>query len=176
MKVVMKNDLSKKFSKGTIIIHWVSTLLILALFTLGITMEDLKISEKMDLVKIHALLGIVLLVLTIVRSYLFFRSPRPPHLKTGSKFNDKLAVYIHNLFYILLLVISVSGLATMIIGGYGDALSLGDVALVKEHADIPPLKAHGTLAFIMMGLVVMHVVGVLKHYVFTKENTLKRIF
>ena len=174
--MTVKNDLSKKFSKGTILIHWISALLILTLFPLGKYMSGLEPVDKMGLIKVHALLGIVILILTIFRSRLFFKSPRPEDLRTGSKFNDKLAVWIHNAFYFLLFGISLSGLATMALGGYGDALSSANHELIKAHADIPPLKAHGAMAMIMMLLLVLHVVGVIKHYILKKENTLKRIF
>lgn len=171
----MQNDLTKKFSKTTRITHGITALLILTLFPMGKYMEGLEISEKMGLVKIHAILGIIVLILTIVRSVSFFKSERPADLKTGSKFNDKLAVWIHNIFYFLLFGIAISGLATMIFGGYGEAIKTGSVELVKSHSEIPPLAPHGIMAMIMMVLLVMHVVGFVKHLIFKKENTLKRI-
>ncbi len=139
-------------------------------------MGGLEVDEKMVLLKPHAALGLLVFILTVVRSVMFFRSKRPADLKTGSKFNDKLAVGIHNAFYILLLIIGASGIATMIIGGYGDALQTGDLTLIKAHDEIGPLKAHALAAYLTMALVVLHVIGVLKHFVLTKENTLKRIW
>ena len=172
----IQNDLNDKYSKGIIIIHWLTALLIFALFSLGLSMDGLEVGEKMDLLKPHAALGLLFFVLTVIRSVMFFRSKKPADLKTGSKFNDKLAVWIHNAFYILMLLLGISGIATMIIGGYGHALQTGDLSLIKPSEDIPSIKAHGVLSFLTMGLVALHVVGVLKHYVLTKENTLKRIF
>ena len=172
----IRNDLTQKFSKGTIITHWLTTILILALFPLGKYMEGLSSLEKMGLIKIHVILGIIVFLVTLIRSYLFFKSQRPEDLKTGSKFNDKLAVWIHNAFYFLLIGISIAGLATMFIGGYIDALKSGNSELILVKENIGPLKAHGILATIMMILVVLHILGVVKHYLFTKENALKRIF
>lgn len=171
----MQNDLTKKFSKTTRITHGITALLILTLFPLGKYMEGLEISEKMGLVKIHAILGIIVLILTIIRTFSFFKHKRPADLKTGSKFNDKLAVWIHNLFYFLLFGIAISGLATMILGGYGEALKTGNIDVIKSSSDIAPLKPHGIMAVIMMILLVMHVVGFLKHLIIKKENTLERI-
>jgi len=176
MSSTIKNDLNDKYSRGIIIIHWLSALLIFGLFFLGLSMESLEVEDKMVLLKPHASLGFLLFVLTIIRSIMFFKSKRPADLKTGSTFNDKLAVGIHNAFYVLLLLIGISGTATMIIGGYGDALQTGNLSLIIPHEEIPPLKAHALLAYLTMLLVVMHIVGVVKHFVFTKENTLKRIF
>ena len=171
----MKNDLTQKYNKGTIAIHWITTLLIIILFPLGKYMEGLQPIEKMGLIKVHAILGIIVLILTIIRSWLFFKKKRPEDLKTGSKINDKLTVWIHNLFYFILFAIAFSGIATMVLGGYGDALQANNFELIKEPSEIPPLKPHGIMATIMILLLVMHVVGVIKHYIFTKENTLKRI-
>lgn len=176
MHTDIQNDLNDKFSKGIIIIHWVSALLIFALFFLGLAMDGLEVNEKMALLKPHAALGLLVFILTLIRSVMFFKSKRPADLKTGSKFNDKLAVGIHNAFYILLLIIGASGIATMIIGGYGDALQTGDLTLIKASEEIGPLKAHGLAAYLTMVLVALHIIGVVKHFVLTRENTLKRIF
>jgi cytochrome b561 len=87
-----------------------------------------------------------------------------------------LAIWIHSAFYFLLFAIAISGIATMILGGYGDAISTEDPSLILNHEDILPLKAHGTLAVITLVLLVMHIGGVIKHYISYKENTLRRIF
>ncbi len=171
----INNDLSHKYGKSNIVIHWLTAVLILALFPMGKYMEDSTASEKLGLVKIHAILGIVVFILTIARSYLFFKSKRPDDIKTGSKFNDKLAVWIHNAFYFLLIGISIAGSATLFGGGYVDALKSGNSDLILSKENIAPLKAHGLLATIMIILLVFHVVGVIKHYIMTKENTLKRM-
>lgn len=169
------NDLTKKFSKATIWVHWLTAIIILILFPLGKYMAGLESGDKMGLIKLHAGLGILVLLLTIYRIYLFFKHERPEDLKTGSKFNDRLAVWIHNAFYFLIITIGISGIAVLATGGYIDAFD-GDISLIKSPEDIPPLKAHGFLSFILMVLIGMHVLGVIKHYFLTKENTLKRIF
>ena len=171
----VKNDLNDKYSKGIIIIHWISSLLIISIFVLGLSMDGLKVSDKVELLKPHAVLGLLLFILTIIRSIMFFKSKRPADLKTGSKFNDKLVIMIYNSFYILLILIGLSGIITMIIGGYLDALQTADLSLIKDDDDLLSLKVHGFLAFLTMGLVFIHIVGVIKHFIKTKENTLKRI-
>ncbi len=172
---VVQNDLTQKYSKGTILIHWITAFLILALFPLGKYMEGLEPFEKMHLIRIHAILGMVVFFLTFIRTYLFFKSPRPEEINTGSSFNDKLIVWIHNAFYVLLFLVSLSGIGAMIVGGYGDALKAGSYELIKSPESIPPLKGHGFFSFLMIVLLLLHIVGVVKHYVLTKENTLKRM-
>ena len=175
MKEKIRNNLNQKYDKGTIVIHWITALLIIVLFPLGKYMSGLDSSEKMELLKIHTILGILVFTLTLLRSYFFFKSPRPDDLRTGSRFNDKLAVWIHNSFYFLLIGISVAGFVTMIFGGYIDALKFRNPDLIIAEENMKSLKVHGILATIMMILLAFHVFGVIKHYLLTKENTLKRI-
>lgn len=176
MEKPIRNDLTQKYSQRAIIIHWLTALLIFILFPLGKYMAGIEPAEKMGLLKTHALLGGIVLLLTIIRSWLFFKGPRPADLKTGSTFNDKFAVWLHNAFYFLLFGIAISGIAAMVVGGYGKAISTGNSELILNRNEIPPIKGHGILTSILMLLFVMHVIGVAKHYVVMKENTLKRIF
>ncbi len=175
MEQPIRNDLSQKYSKGTIVIHWLTALLIIILFPLGKYMSGLEPAEKMGVIKIHAVLGVVVFILTIIRSWLFFKAPRPADLKTSSKFNDKLAVWIHNAFYFLLFGIAISGIITILIDNYIYALANGSAELIQNKEEILSLKGHGVMALILMVLLVAHIIGVAKHYLTTKENTLKRM-
>jgi len=171
----IKNNPSQKYSKGIIVPHWLSALLILLLFFQGLYMKELEMSEKMGLIKIHAALGTIVLILTINRTISLFKTKRPDYLKTGSIINDKLMVWIHRAFYFLIYAILISGLSTIILGGYVDALGSENFNVIKSSEDVPPLQGHGIMSTILMGLVVLHVVGFIKHLILKKENTLKRI-
>ncbi len=172
---MVKNDLTQKYDKPTILIHWLTALLILVLFPLGKYVEELEQIEKLEFLKIHVIVGIIVFVLSIYRSYLYFKSPRPPHLKTGSEFNDKLIIWVHNIFYILLFLIPVTGIVALITTGYGEAVFARDISLVKPHKGSIPLETHEILSTIMMIVFALHVIGVIKHKILTKENTIKRI-
>ena len=170
------NDLTKKFSKTTIVVHWLSAILIITLFPLGKYMAGLDPADKMGLIKLHSFLGVTILLITLFRIFLFFKHERPADLKTGSKFNDRLVVWNHNAFYYLLIILGLSGLGVLFTGGYIDAFGTNATEMIKSPDEIPPLKIHGIMSLLAMLLLVMHVVGVIKHYIMTKENTLKRIF
>ncbi len=79
----MQNDLSKKYSKATIIIHWLSFFGIVSLIPMGFYMSDLPVGEtKITLYKAHSVIGVMVLLLTLFRVYVFFKHERPPHLET----------------------------------------------------------------------------------------------
>ena len=86
------NNLNQKYSTATIDIYWISTILILMLFPLGKYTTCIEGEEELSLIQTHALLGLAVLILTLIRTWLFFKIKRPADLKTNSKINDKLIV------------------------------------------------------------------------------------
>jgi cytochrome b561 len=170
------NDLSIKYSLGTRIIHWLTAGLVLILFFMGKYMEELAPADKTNLIQIHASLGVFMFVLTLIRSYFFFKHQRPADLKTASKINDHLLIWIHNAFYFLLIGIALAGIGVILQGGYLEAWIHHAPEQIKSHANIPLLSVHAFLAASTMILLLLHVIGYLKHLILKKENTLKRVF
>ena len=171
----VKNDLSQKFSKGTILIHWITALLVLILVLSVLDVSGFATIHRMKMIKIHLIIGSLVFIFTIIRTVLLFKTKQPLHLKTGSKFIDKLAVWNHYLLYALLLVISIMGIVILISGNYFEGISSGNLDKIVEQKEIPMLKYHVLITLFVILLVIMHVFGVIKHFIFTKENTLKRI-
>lgn len=174
---MQKKDAPQKYSKAVIAIHWISALLILGLFPLGKYMSGLQPEEKLWLVRIHGVLGVLIFALTIIRSVLFFTTKRPDHVNTGSKFNDFLAIAVQRSFYVLLLIVGISGFATLILGGYVEATTATPMLpeLIRPRSEIPPLKIHDVLSTLMMLLVVMHIAGVIRFNIKHKTNVIDRM-
>lgn len=169
---MIKNDLTQKFGRGIIWVHWLTVLLILIIVLSSLKIGGFEFVEKSTMTKIHILFGSLVFIFTITRSFLLFKSKQPDSLKTGSKFVDKLAVWNHYLFYVLLFAISATGIVIMFTGHYLEFLSSGNIDDIVKTSS---LKYHVLMAFLVILLLIMHVIGVVKHYIFTKENTLKRI-
>jgi len=170
------NDLSKKYSLGTRVIHWGTAALVLILFPLGKYMDELSKVDKMNLLPAHSLLGILVLFLTLLRIYFYFKHRRPETVKTGSNLNDTFAVLIQSSFYYFLIILVLSGIGVIVTGGYWEALLNGTTDSLKSHGNIPLLSIHSLLATIIMILLTVHVIGVFRHFIQRKENIFKRIF
>ncbi|KFF15504.1 cytochrome b [Chryseobacterium sp. JM1] len=176
MKTIINNNLAEKYGKGTIIIHWLSFLLIILLIPTGFIMSGMEPgAAKINLLRLHLFAGILVFILTLIRAWFFFRHKRPSKLKTGNYLHNKLVIWIENTFYYLLILLSISGIATVIMGDFGEALQTGDASLLPKRLDIPSLGAHKTLSIILIVLLIGHIGGVVNHYIKNKENTLKRI-
>ena len=176
MRSTIKNNLSEKYGKGTIIIHWVSLLLILILIPSGFIMAGTESgNEKILLLRMHVFIGVIVFILTLLRVRFFFKYKRPSKLETGSSFHNKLIVWIENSFYVILLLLSVSGVLTVLLGGLGQAIKTGSYTALPNKLELPPLTGHQVLAKLLIALLIAHILGVVNHYIKFKENTLKRI-
>lgn len=61
-------DLNQKYSTSTKAIHWINTILILILFPLDKYTTGIEGEEKLSLIQTHALLGLEVLILTLIRT------------------------------------------------------------------------------------------------------------
>lgn len=176
MGTTIKNDLSDKYSKPTIIIHWLSFVLIMGLIPAGFIVSNIENSEtKLILLRVHVIAGVLVFILTLLRVWFFFKHKRPSKLQTGNRLHDKLIIWLENSFYFILILLSTSGLATLVFGNFTEAIQNNDASLLPQTVDVPPLMAHKAMAIILIILLIGHVGGVINHYIKTKENTLKRI-
>ncbi|WP_419870576.1 cytochrome b [Chryseobacterium sp. CT-SW4] len=167
------NNLSVKYRKETIIIHWVSAVLLITLFILGKYMEGLPSTEKLGLLKVHIILGTLVFTLTIIRGIFLFIH-RTPKLDTGYRWNNLLITLIHYGFYVVILGISVTGIMLSYKGGFLEAVFQNDSGFIT-HKSGGMLKAHAVLSGFMILLLILHILGIIKHIILTKENAFKRI-
>ena len=89
-----------------------------------------------------------------------------------------IAKAVHYALYAVLVVLPLSGVATLITGGAGKALLAGDASLLPKEADYEKLLAlevHETLVAILIALVVLHILGALKHQFIMKDGLLSRM-
>ncbi len=177
MHAITKNNLLEQYSKGTIIIHWISFLLIIILIPTGFIMGEMEAGNaKHNLLLLHVMAGILVFVLTILRAWLFFRCGRPTKLETGHKLHNKLVVWVERSFYYLLILLCLSGIILFSTGNIGkELLCANSFALTSPVIKIGAQNVHKISAIIMIVLLLSHIAGVANHYVRNKENILKRI-
>lgn len=165
-----------QYSNRMVIIHWLTLALLIAAWLLGESVNEARhdgvatISGYM----VHSLVGGVILLLTVTR--LFFRSGDgvPPAL--GDTPMDKVAKGIHHLLYAVLILLPVSGIVQVLTSDVSKALLSGDAALLPAKFDgVPAHEVHEVLVTVLIVLVVVHVLGALKHQFVMKDNIMHRM-
>lgn len=165
----------------SILLHWLSAVAVVGLFALGVWMVELTYYSAwyQDAPHIHKSIGILLLVLTFCRLVWRLITPKVAHESQHKAWEIKLASLVHGLIYCLLFSIMVTGILISTADGRGiwvfnwfEVPSLG--ALFENQADIAG-AIHQYFAYSLIGLVVLHGAGALKHHFIDKDQTLLKM-
>ena len=154
-------DQSDSFGWVSIVLHWLTTIVIIALWFIGRSITEQESIEAVDLRRdLHATIALSawLLLLFRIGWRLKMHHPRA----TGQTlFIHRVARTVH---YIMLLAIGVM----MITGPIVYWISTDSV---RDLA----FAAHATTASVLLGLVLLHIAGTLKHIIFHEDDTIVRM-
>lgn len=158
-------------------LHWVTALLILVMFVLGSSLDDLGAgASKITLYQVHVVGGITVLTLTVIRLIWRFMDRDRPELPPGTSGPMRLAARgAHWLIYLLMLAITGSGIATLVQSGIGEILFAGAARPLPAEIEVPPLEAHELFTTLLMWLLVLHVAAALFHHYFRKDAVLRQM-
>jgi cytochrome b561 len=167
-----------QYSKRMVIVHWLTLALLIAAWYLGDSLADATDDSKATLggYIAHIAVGGTVLLLTIFR-FLFRRSDGIP-APAGDTATDKLAKAVHYLLYLLLFVLPVSGVVILLTSKAGPALLALDANMLpKEHGfrGVFAHEVHEQLVNVLIGLVVLHILGAIKHQFITKDGLMERM-
>lgn len=167
------------YTKTAITFHWLMAVLLIANFALGLTMSDMELSpQKLQFVSWHKWVGITLLGLITLR-FLWRAFANRPVLLPMATWQRRLAKLTHFLMYLLLFAVPISGWVMSSAGGftvtYLGLFPLPDL-VAKDKQLFELLKeVHEVLNFTLLGLVILHVLAVLKHQFIDRDATLARM-
>lgn len=165
----------KKYSKRSIVVHWLSFLLLIAAVVVGHCAAEAREEGNPELAAymLHILGGNLILLLTLARLYFRKKDGVPPAM--GDTPMDKMAKGIQHAVYFLLIALPVSGAALVASSGIGQALFAGDAALLPKDLDSGIHELHEGLIPVLVVLVLVHVLGALKHQFVLKDNIIGRM-
>lgn len=168
-----------KYSSRTVWIHWLSAILIVGLIFSGINMEhNHNIAEKFKIYKIHFALGLIVFVLTGIRTIALFKDTRPKELNVR-KFHLRFVKVVHYGFYVIIMWMCISGSSSLIIENLYPAIinnNINELPEIGANGMSFMMISHHILAKFVFLLLIFHVVGFIIHLIRKRENTLKRIW
>jgi len=169
----------ERYDGVAIALHWLIAAIVVAGFTLGVSMVDLPLSpRKLQWYAWHKWIGITVFLLSCARLGWRWRhpAPRPPAMPA---WQQRAARVSHLLLYALLVVIPLSGWlyssATGVQVVYLGLIPLPD-AVPKDKTLATVLRlVHVTLNFTLLTLVCVHAAAALKHHFVDRDNVLVRM-
>lgn len=167
-----------QYSKRMVIVHWLTLAVLIAAWYFGDSLAEATDDSKATLAGyiVHLAVGGIVLLLTLYRFY--FRSKDGIPAPIGDTPMDKLAKGVHYLLYTVLFVLPVSGIMIMLNSKAGAALLAGDANMLpKEHGfkDVFSHEVHEQLVNVLIVLVVVHLLGAIKHQFITKDGLMERM-
>ncbi len=179
---------SHRYTTVAVALHWIIALMIVSLILVGWQMGDMENGApgKEQLYQLHKSFGITVLTLTVARIAWRILNPPPP-LPAGMKTWERTASHaVHLGFYGLMLAMPLTGwlyvstayefdVSTVLFGlvSWPDIPGVGFLANETGHEAVE--FVHSKLAWLAIGLIVLHVAGAVKHDLLDKEGVLNRM-
>lgn len=171
-----------RYSRVAIALHWIIAIMILLNFIGAFAAEDLPPAEKAYAMAGHKAMGITILTLSVLRLVWRIAFRPPPLVETLKAWEAALAKVTHWLFYFLTTAVPMAGWGLHSSAKAGAPVSwFGqfDIPALPVGSDKPTVgmfhEMHEIFAFLMLGLIVLHVAAALKHQFFDRDGTLGRI-
>lgn len=174
-----------RYTATAITLHWLLALGLLGMLALGLYMTGLPMSpSRLKLYNWHKWAGIVILALSALR-LLWRLTHRPPALPQQVLRHmpawQRVAHHgTHLALYLLFFAVPLMGWAYSSAAGFPvvlfGVLPLPDF-VPADRALAETLKPwHGALAYTLAGLIVLHVLGALKHQLIDRDGLLSRMW
>ncbi len=161
------------------IFHWLIVALLIAQYTVGSIMPHIgRDTQNTGWVHRHLSIGAIILVVMVLRLLWRIKGPTP-RPDTDVSWERKLATFTHWMLYALVIVLAVLGWAA--------ANSRGWDVMLFNTIPLPALSPkgsvwghtagdiHSTLIYVLLGFIVLHLAGVLKHQFIDRSNILRRM-
>jgi cytochrome b561 len=171
---------TNRYSAVTMLLHWAIAIGVIVQWRIAETAEHAPEEEAGAIMANHFSLGVTILVLVLLRLAWRLVHRPPPLAAHLQPWERMLAKTTHTLFYVLLIVMPLAGWVAM--------SSFARGVPVWGLFDLPPLpvpenvergmaifELHGVAGMVLLGLVVIHVLGTLKHTLIDKDGNLFRI-
>ncbi|EUJ11657.1 cytochrome B561 [Methylophilaceae bacterium 11] len=194
-------NVSNRYTKTAIVLHWLIAIAIFAMFALGWYMSELpkegpkqmgfdlfdlgiytwQLSEEATLrtfyFNLHKSIGVTLLALVIFRLLWRITHKPPALLSSYSAFERKLATGAHHLLYLLMVVLPVSGLLMTLYSKYGLKWFGLEFLPGLDNKDLRDVfkESHEIIGIVILVVIAIHILGALKHKFIDKDTTLQRM-
>ncbi|MEJ8796809.1 cytochrome b [Trinickia caryophylli] len=166
-----------RYASSLIVLHWLIAICIIALLALGLYMVGLPkgLPMKATLINLHKSLGLTVFLLVLIRIMVRAAVHRPP-LPPMRPWQRAAARTTQVFLYVGMLALPLTGYLGSSFNTYGTRF--WGLLLPKWGWDDPGLRAvffgtHDVLAYAMIGLVALHMLGALKHQLIDRDGLME---
>ena len=161
-------------------LHWIIAFLVIVMLCGGFFLEDVPKSMQDTVYTIHKSIGLTILCLMILRLVWVHYVGRPVLPRTLPLWERIASHIVQYGLYVFVIFMPLSGWIMSVASNYNPSyfglfsVNLPFIPQNKALADNAFL-AHKTIAYILIVLVALHILGALKHHFWDKDNILRRM-
>jgi len=171
----------QRYTYFAILLHWITALLVIAGFSLGITMVEIPglTPTKLRYFSWHKWIGITVLGLACVRLLWRLFHPAPPYRLEMPRWQRLSANVVHTTLYGLIFAVPVSGYLYSLAAGvpvvYLGLFTLPTVIDPNPEWKVVLKQVHYLLNMALLTSVGLHVAAALKHQFIDRDGLMKRM-
>lgn len=166
------------YSSGSKFFHWTIAIIVISMLSVSFFLEDLPEQYIATAFMVHKSFGLTVLGLMLLRLLWIIHTGKPalpPNIPTWQR---HLARLVQTSLYLFLFLMPLSGwmltTAKNRIPVYFGMFSLPMPGVpVSESLGELMEQCHGVIAWILIGLIMLHVAGAFKHHVINKDDVLR---
>jgi len=175
----MKNTLHH-YGLVTKLLHWVMAGLFIGMFIVAYVMTYISKSDfRMSLYDLHKATGLLLFALVVLRVGWRYCNIQPVTPEERSSWRQLAKLCIVFAFYILMIVMPLSGFLTSTAGGHAITFyGLFTIAPLAQNAAVSAFfsGAHEWLSYGLIACFSVHVAAALYHHFLLRDNVLRRMW
>ncbi|MCK6450212.1 MAG: cytochrome b/b6 domain-containing protein [Alphaproteobacteria bacterium] len=157
-------------------IHWATALLMVALLASGFPAANtIDPGAKAAILRVHAVLGLGVLALTLARLGWWFIDAKPAIMAGTRPFVSRAAKTVHALLYVVILGMAASGIGMLLLSGAGALLFGGASGTLPDFRAYPPRVPHGIGTRVLVALIILHTGAALYHQFVRRDGPTGRM-
>lgn len=169
---------SDRYHSVAVVLHWAAAVLIIAALALGLTVDDFPKDMTGVVINVHALMGLAVLVLSVLRLGWRVAHGAPEMPQSVGALERMASRAMHIALYLLMIAVPATGVPTLLYRGRG--LDFGLVQFTSPFARTPEIfrpltEAHEIAAFALVGLAAAHALAALYHQYIRRDDVLLRM-
>lgn len=172
------NPLPTRYHPALVALHWLLAVLLIATLALGsFALKTVPNSapDKILALQGHLVAGGLILLLTLARLVVRWRTAHPAPASTGNALLDRLAPLTHWGLYGLVLLMAGSGVAMSVAVGLPGIVFGGLGSLPVNFDALPPRAVHGVVAKLLMLAIGLHIAAALHHQFVRRDRLIARM-
>ncbi len=149
-------------------LHWIMFVLFAIMFVLGFVMVEFEKSEPWAMFEFHKSTGVLLFGLVIIRLLARWITDVPPPAAEMSATNRRISKSVIHFMYLLMVILPISGYALSNVAGYQVSFygfELPQLFPENEDWDSITYEIHEYGAYILLGFIGLHLLGVITHHI-----------